>query len=463
MKKLLFLFMLTIGAIINAQAGGDLDTTFNPGIGANNGVFRIAQQSDGKTLIGGSFTSYNGTSINKIARLNTDGSLDTTFNPGTTGANSSVQSIALQSDGKILIGGQFTTYNSTAINRIARLNADGSLDTSFNVGTGANKDVSSIAIQSDGKILIVGDFTSYNGTSIYKIARLNTDGSLDATFNPGSGSDSKIFEIALQSDGKILIGGDFIFYNGTAKNRIARLNADGSLDPSFNVGIGANSVVISIALQSDGKILIGGVFHDYNGTAVNRIARLNADGSLDMTFNPGTAGANSSVQSIAIQSDGKILIGGQFTTYNYAPINRIARLNADGSLDFSFNVGTGANNYVYRIAIQSDGKILIVGAFTSYNGIGRNIIARLFSRNLSVSSSIKKEFQIYPNPVKETLFINSKEQISAYEIYSLDGKKVSGNKKENTTQIDVSKLSVGNYILKLKTKNGEETVKFIKN
>jgi uncharacterized delta-60 repeat protein len=382
MKRLLLVLtglLLSISSL-QAQNPGELDLTFNAegvnyGVGADGTVRTTALQPDGKILIGGDFFFYNGISRDRIARLNSDGSLDTSFNPG-TGANTWVTTIALQPDGKILIGGNFTSYNGTTRNRIARLNSDGSLDTSFNPGTGANNTVWTIALQPEGKILVGGAFTSYNGTPRNYITRLNSDGSLDTSFNPGTGTNDTVYTIALQPDGKILIGGQFTFYNGASTNRIARLNADGSLDTSFNSGTGANSTVWTIALQPDGKILLGGYFTSYNGTPVNYIFRVNTDGSLDTSFNPGT-GASSQVWTIALQADGKILIGGNFTSYNGTSSHFIARLNADGSLDTSFNPGTGASNPVDTITFQSDGKILIGGYFTYYNGSWRNNIARL--------------------------------------------------------------------------------------
>jgi uncharacterized delta-60 repeat protein len=361
--------------IARLNADGSLDASFNPGSGANSSVYALALQPDGKLLIGGDFTSYNGTPRNRIARLNADGSLDASFNPG-TGADTSVRALALQPDGKLLIGGEFISYNGTPRNRIARLNADGSLDASFNPGTGANGWVLALALQPDGKLLIGGEFTTYNGTPSNRIARLNAEGSLDASFNPGSGANFEFHALALQPDGKLLIGGTFTSYNGTSRNGIARLNADGSLDASFNPGTGANGLVLALALKPDGKLLIGGEFISYNGITRNRIARLNADGSLDASFNPGT-GANSWVLALALQPDGKLLIAGYFTNYNDTPRNGIARLNADGSLDASFNPGTGANGLVLALALQPDGKVLIGGTFTSYNGTPRNRIARL--------------------------------------------------------------------------------------
>jgi uncharacterized delta-60 repeat protein len=201
-------------------------------------------------------------------------------------------------------------------------------------------------------------------------------GELDTAFDPGTGAVPDVLCTAIQSDGKIIIGGQFTIYNGTARNRIARVNADGSLDAGFNPGTGADSIVHCTAIQSDGKIIIGGLFSTYDETARNNIARLNADGSLDDMFNPGT-GADEFVSCAAIQSDGKIIIGGEFTSYNGTARNRIARVNADGSLDDMFNPGTGADEFVSCAAIQSDGKIIIGGEFTSYNGTERNRIARI--------------------------------------------------------------------------------------
>jgi len=264
---------------------GDLDTTFlATGAGATGAVNSIAVQSDGKVLIGGLFTSYNGTSRGYVARLNTDGSLDTGFLATGAGANNGVYSVAVQpSDGKILIGGLFTSYNGTSRGCVARLNTDGSLDTGF-LATGAGAGsvtspyrVDSIAVQSDGKILIGGLFTSYNGTSRGYVARLNTDGSLDTgSLATGAGANSEVWSIAVQSDGKVLIGGNFTTYNGTGRGYVARLNTDGSLDTGFlATGAGANGLVYSVAVQpGDGKILIGGGFTTYNGTSRGFVARL---------------------------------------------------------------------------------------------------------------------------------------------------------------------------------------------
>ena len=360
---------------------GTLDPSFNSGTSVNDVILAIAIQNDSKIIIGGNFTAYNGTAINRIARLNSDGTSDATFTPG-TGADNIIRTIAIQSDGKIIIGGTFTNYNGSTLNNIARLNSNGTIDVTFTLGTGANSTVNTAVLQGDGKIIIGGDFTSYNGTSRNRIARLNADGTLDATFDPGVGANATVFSTAIQSDGKIVIGGSFSTYNSNTKNFIARINSNGSFDASF-AGTGTNGTIRTIRIQSDGKIFMAGVFNTYDGVARISVARANSDGSLDISFEPGT-GANSAVRTSAIQSDGKILIGGEFTSYNTTAINRIARLNSDGSIDATFNTGTGANNTVWSTAIQSDGRIIIGGMFTTYNSMTRNRVARIIAAEVVV-------------------------------------------------------------------------------
>jgi uncharacterized delta-60 repeat protein len=350
---------------------GSMDSSFQSR-GPQDYVYTIATQADGKIIIGGRFSNIYDKSRNHIARLNMDGSLDTVFNPG-SGTNYFVFASAVQADGKIVIGGSFTSYNGTAQNYIARLNADGSLDSSFNPGSGvggtANPQVNTIALQSDGKIIIGGYFTSYNGTSRNGIARLNADGSLDSSFNLSgvAGTTSpQVYSVAVQADGKIIIGGSFTSINGIPQNYIGRLNADGSLDNGFNppgsaAWTGANWYVYSIVVQRDGKIVIGGFFTAVNTIAQGCIARLNVDGSLDSSFNTGS-GADQRVESVLVQADGKIMIGGYFSNVNGTPIYRIARLNADGSLDASLKGRTSQASSVTNMVVQPNGRALTNGS-----------------------------------------------------------------------------------------------------
>ena len=368
--------------IARLNPNGDLDTTFIVGTGANSTVSAVSQVSGGKVLIGGIFTSYNGTTMNRLARLNSDGTLDTTFTIG-TGPNSNVKTIALQSDGKIIIGGQFATYNAVAKNGLARLNADGTDDATFTV-TGTAAQANSIALQADGKLIVGGNFTAIAGTTVRSIARLNSDGTFDNTFNAGTGlSQSGTFSpvanaVAVQSDGKVVICGSFMAYNGTARSSIARANPDGSLDNTLNPAQASAGNIWSMSKTPDGKVVIGGQFAGVNGFDRSNVARLNADGSTDTTFDPGS-GADGLVTGVGVQPDGKVILGGEFTHYNGTAITGIARLNTDGSLDTSFNVGAGQDGDVYTAAFQGDGKILIGGVFTHYAGIAINNLARLNS------------------------------------------------------------------------------------
>jgi len=374
---------------------GDLDP-LNPAV-VGTRVMATAVQPDGKTIIAGTFTSVLGQPRNHIARLNADGTLDMGFNPK---PNDEVYGVAVQADGKILLGGAFTDLqpngaaNATSRQRIARVNADGTLDMGFDPK--ANGRIYSIAIQADGKMLIGGNFTTLqpNGAASASgrvgIARLNANGTLDTSFSFISVNSVNVSSMAVQSDGRVLIGGYFTSVNGTARRRIARVNADGTLDTGFDPN--ANGSIACVAVQADGKILLGGWFTTLqpNGAASatlrRNIARVNSDGTLDTGFDPK---ANSDVKSLALQADGKILLGGQFSTLQPYGLTsattryNLARLNVDGSLDTTFD--PAADRPVWSVAVQTDGKVMLGGYFTTLqpfegaSASARNQFARLLN------------------------------------------------------------------------------------
>ncbi|MBU6245394.1 MAG: putative Ig domain-containing protein, partial [Actinomycetales bacterium] len=392
-----------------AVSDGTLDTAFksNIGSGGNASVFAVALQSDGKVLIGGAFTSWNGTSANRFSRLNSDGTFDSAFQSNIgTGATTTVYDTVEQSDGKILVAGDMYNWNGTRAGGLVRLNSDGTLDTAYkaNTGTGSDGLINSIALQPDGKLVVGGWFTSWNGTSsVGSLVRLNSDGTLDTAFkaNTGTGATaalgSPVNSVALQSDGKILVGGNLNRWNAnTSINTLVRLNSDGTRDTGFstNVGTGAgapaNGVpsVYTAAVQSDGKILIAGDFGSWNGTTgLGGVTRLNSDGTLDTAFtaNTGTGGAASGQLSESLGvvqlSDGDVLLGGYFTSWNGSSANRVVRLNSDGTLDTAFMTitGTQASSQVYwnSIVEQPDGKILIGGSFSAWNSQSTGRLVRL--------------------------------------------------------------------------------------
>ncbi len=363
-----------------AGTPGALDTTFDPGTGANDTVFAVAQQPDGKVLVGGQFTQFNGAARHRIARLEADGSLSGAYNPSVTGAGfAGVVSLALQSDGKTVIGGLFSQVNGVAYANIARLKADGSLDPAFNPGTGVTGTdayLNTVTLQSDGKALIGGVFTRYNGTSRNNIARLTTAGALDTTFNPGSGTRRRSRRHRRAAGRRQ--GVDRRLVHRRERHHPQRdrpPETNGSLDSAFNSDV--NGSVLAIAVQGNHKILIGGAFTTVNGVRRNRIARLNADGTLDTTFDP-AAGPSGEVDALALQPDGKIVIGGKFTSVGGVERKRIARLKPDGALDASFDPGTGATWTVFAVTLQPDGRVLIGGAFEAIDGVSRSRIARLW-------------------------------------------------------------------------------------
>ncbi len=479
--------IIVVGGIVNIggtqrrgiarlNVDGTLDPTFDPGTGTTSNVRTVDLQPDGKVLIGGSFTTFNGISRRGVARLNSDGSVDSSFaaNVNVGGVAPTVYSLMMQSDGKIVISGNFTNVNSVGRNNIARVNSDGSLDNTFNASIphdNSNPAVFAISVlqsQSiliggsfsnvnevfrvgfaalnpdgtladsfgqgagdvgriekmirlpDGKIVITGGFSHINGIFRRGVVRLNDDGTVDPLFNTGSGVEGPVTSLAVQTDGKVIIGGRIDSYNGIGRGNLTRINPDGSLDTSFPQGVTVNFLVLDIAIQSDnkiiavgsffrgiirlnpdgtrdtgfnvgtgvsgtvnstviqpdGKIIIAGGFSSYNGNSRNGIARLNSDGSIDNTFNP-PSGSNAAVFDAVLQQDGKVVIVGDFTTFNGTTRNRVARLNPDGSIDLSFDPGTGADARVNTVLLQPDGKVILGGNFDNFNNVSRNRLVRV--------------------------------------------------------------------------------------
>ncbi len=377
MRAFIFFIFGVFCSLSVCSQPGTLDLTFDPGTAANSSIYSIAIQSNGKIIVAGNFTDFNGNSSIRICRLNTDGTFDNTFSSG-TGPDAAVRKVLIQPDGKFIICGDFTTYNGTAKNRIARLNSNGSIDNTFDPGLGTNGSIQTASLQTDGKILIGGLFSSYNGTSRNYLARVNADGTNDSGFNTGTGPNGNVYSSFIQNDGKIIIGGQFTFINGffNPQLRIARLNSDGSIDGSFANGQSSGDVW-AIAVDPNGRIYIGGAFATYSGQSRPKIARLDAAGNLDNVFNTGSGGLNSNVRAIAIQPNGYLLVAGDFDSFNGVTTNHIIRLSDVGLNDNTFVPVSGANANISALVIQSDEKILIAGDFTLYDGVSRNRVARL--------------------------------------------------------------------------------------
>ncbi|MGY3087211.1 putative delta-60 repeat protein [Hymenobacter sp. UYAg731] len=347
---------------LNADGTGDASFSLGTGIASASGytyIDNLLQLPSGKIIITGAFDHINGVVANNIARLNSDGSLDTTFTPG-TGSDAEIESLVLLPSGQLLIGGYFTDYNGSAVNGLARLSATGALDASFSTSLAQYDEVSNLAVQPDGRILASGYLS--NGSN-RGLVRLLANGSLDNSFaTPATFSNFSAYSyygnaFELQPDGKIVvINAVGVNSAGAAVSRVSRLNSDGSPDTGFLMGTGPDSFPRAVTLLASGKILVSGGFTNFSGTLDRSLIQLNANGTIDAGFQPviQTFGA---ISSVVRQPDGKIVVGGSFTEFNGQLIRRLARVNPDGTLDPTFAISStfeGASN----LALQPDGKIL---------------------------------------------------------------------------------------------------------
>ena len=220
---------------------------------------------------------------------------------------------------------------------LIRLNSNGSIDETFNLGSSLNGTVYDIILQSDGKKIILGDFTTVNGNSHVRIVRLNDDGSVDNTFNSGTGFNGTVYSGLLDED-KILAVGAFFEYSGQTNRQIVKLNSDGSIDNTFNSGNGfirfsGISFSTTIIKYSD-KYFVLGDFDNYNGGTANGLIQLNQNGSINASFNYGTGLVFSAgtFNTGIILSNGVHVVFGQFSEYNGSVVNDIAFINQVGTL-----------------------------------------------------------------------------------------------------------------------------------
>lgn len=363
---------------------GQIDATFPHGLlyGFDKNVHDVKIQSDGKILIAGDFEHYDYDGVifysPFLCRLNDDGTFDTTFDitDGSVGLNNSIKTLHVLSDGKIIAGGEFTqiirngiTYNYS---NIIMFNTDGSINTSFNVGTGFNDTVEKIEVLANGKIVAGGRFTQYSGQSYNCIIQLNIDGSVDTSFNIGTGFNDTIPHVLdiIKDGDTLLVGGAYTSYNGTPANDIVRLLSNGDIDTSFNVGTGFNGPVFSIGLQSTGKIIVGGDFTNFNGVDLHygNIVRLNSDGSYSNSFG---YGLDNIVITIFVQPNDKIIVGGFFDKYytslvDFVESQKLIKFIATTNIDTNFYLGNNYDDGIYAITSYNGNDYLFIGGEMNY-------------------------------------------------------------------------------------------------
>ena len=427
-----------INNFIRLTPSGSFDTTFNPGgIAFQNilpgSIRSIEPLPDGKVLLGGKFDVINNITRPKVVRLNADSSVDTTFQLNTSGTGNhfptifDVYHIRAQADGKVVVSGWFNyVQNGVQKKNLVRLNSDGSIDTTFNltetiddwseiVGAGRNR----LAFSADGK-LVVGN-SKLNGFGPVAPLRFNSNGSKDTTFNSmlhAGAANLFIDDVRIQPDGKLLVGGSVDPSN--YKSFIARLNPDGSLDPTFQYTEEPNRLRPTLAVLSNGKILVG---KHSNGTLFGRVQRLNSDGSPDASFNSLSI-PSGIINALLVMPNGKIFVGGKFTvTVNGQQIKNLIRLDADGNIEpTAYNV----NEEVLCLALDSEGRVLVGGRFTIINtnsaSAARTYVARLTNRVLfDFDGDGKSDISVFRPSENKWYVFRSFDQGVTQQVFAIPG------------------------------------------
>lgn len=366
--------------IVRLNPDGSLDNSFKSTLSFSYGaIFKIAVQLDGKIIIAGSFVSSGGQQ--GIMRLNADGTIDTSFNKGGTGTDWNVYDVDLQEVGGkqyVLVCGVFDSYNGVNVGRAVRLKEDGSIDTSF----------STAGFFGGNVVVRVFSYFDYIYTCSGKgVFRHKPDGSVDTSF--GSSSFSRdISWIDRTIEGDIFCNGVINFVGGTKKDFV-KTSVNGSLINTFDADLRTGGLV-STVVSGGNDFIVGGVFDKVNNIASGGIVKLKSDGTIDNSFQTGT-GFKGDVATVARQADGKLIVGGNFTAYNGTATAPLIRLNSNGSKDAGFSVSAfSASATISKILVQSDGKIIVLGSFTTYGGTTRSNLIRLNS-NGSLDASFNTE------------------------------------------------------------------------
>ena len=490
------------------------------GIRANNAVNLIELQSTNKSIISGYFTTYNNISSPRIARLNADLTLDQTFvTAGPNPTSYPPNDMVIQSDDKIIVTGGFSGFSGGSNGfGIARLLVNGAIDTSYNIGgsgTSANIGYTNntpyaLAIQSNGQILLGGDFYYYNGVQRLGIVRINTNGSIDTLFNPtvlNTYYRSVVTGITIQPNGQIILLGFFSPPTaGATQKNIIRLNSDGTIDGTFTAGDTAGSLVYNVDLsvslyspiakavvQPNGNIIIAGAFNKYNGNNVKCLVRLTSTGAIDANFNTAT-GVERAINKLILEpTTNNLIIGGEFTLFGTTAVKKLIRLTTTGALDTTFSIATGTTdttssscfyclNYIKTLKQQTDGKIIVGGKFTTFNGLSATNITRIFGSAGVQARSSAIEYQsepeidtnpnyniitIYPNPSKGiyTIDLSYEKEPTNIAIYNILGELVYTQllTPQTQNQIDLTHVANGYYIARINNESRSTQQKLIKN
>jgi len=456
---------------------------FTPGVRANNRVKFSGLQTTGKIIIGGIFTTYNYQPAKNIARLTTSLGLDSGFTSTGPHPSGYLFDVDVQPNDYIVVAGTFDGFNNAnTSNGLIRLQPNGALDSAFNPsGVGVNgtpsgqaAHVMSVAIRPNGSMVAVGNFLTYNGVGSNFIIGLTSNGAPDPAFIYGTGF-NYVAKIAVTQQSNTLVAGSFTRYNNIPVERLIRLLPNGNIDPIFvqkpislysfdYPNVGATGEIETIVIQPDGYILIGGAFTAYDGVPRKNIARLLPNGGLDFTFDPGD-GFDGTVRTISVQPNGDIFVGGSFTTYDGVSVNKMVRLNSTGQIQ-GFTPSSTTLNSIYTLTRQPDSKIIIGGRFTNYNGVYAGNITRIIPSTgvqgrLNMFDNTDANVSIYPNPSEGLFTIDFKgydEQRFNVTVHNVLGQLIYSGEvtAQNPAQLDLSSANAGNYFVTLQ--NSTETI-----
>lgn len=409
-------------------------TMSNNNVVFNSNIWTVDLATDNGLIVGGEFDQVGGMTMSYLFKMNPDGSPDTTFNTNLgTGFSGTVFSIIVEPSGKIIVAGNFTSFNGNTRNGIVRLNSNGTEDTAFyedgvastGDGTGFNDQIRTLELQDDGKILVGGYFNQFNGSSRTYLVRLGSDGLEDETFytnfidtGNNSGLNGGLNSIGYNSnDGTIVLGGSFTSYNGNTANYILKLESTGYVEEEFtnNIGLGFNGPLISVFIQSNDSILVGGQFTGLTSSTRRRLVRLNSNGTEDQSFynnltSTGNGfGFDGSVFDVKQLPDNTIAVGGQFSYLNNVRNQSFVKLSSDGSIDSDFATYNGFFQAIKYVNAFDNDYVIVAGDIVNYQDEPVSKIIKLHNQE-TPSGYVARE--VYTSENSEVLLLRA---ISSYE------------------------------------------------
>lgn len=438
---------------------GAVDATFAPKIQAPGSVEALVRQPDGQLIVGGDFTEYNGVVTHNLARLSAAGAFDAAFAAATPAVSELVKALALQADGKLLVG---TTVG------VRRLLTTGSPDGSYATFTASGME--GLAVQPDGKVVVIGYFINVpNTTSPQQIVRLTTGGTIDTSFRPATpddlGQTFYLTALAVQPDGKVLVGGSFLPPTSGPVLRVLRYESTGAIDASFSrsttfeLPATTSGPIVRfnvLTVQPDGKVLVGGYFTSVSGSPRTNLARLTATGQFDSTFAP--APLTGSVLAVTLQPNGRVLVGSGDGNDGSLTTTPLLRLLDSGALDSSFGTTANPDNAVAALLVQPNGAIVVGGSFAAIGAQPAAGLARITAPNVLAvpAPTAPATCSVWPVPTHELLHVAAEANAQAAELLDALGRVVQRQALHGaeTFTLATGHLPAGVYVLRVHYPSG---------